>query len=120
KQELAPSRSAQNLWLPDFNKDGSHDWRDLTVLTDRVVRLTDRAKSGVADEARVLYDGFNADPISDDAGGIVVHDGDVFVATAPDVWRMRDTKKVGTLDAMTSISHGYSTNPAFSGHGLAG
>src|SRR5690606_850632 len=35
KQELAPARSSENDWLPDENGDGSQDWHDLEVHTER-------------------------------------------------------------------------------------
>ncbi|HOY24598.1 MAG TPA: heme-binding protein, partial [Cellvibrio sp.] len=47
-EELAPEKSAQNTKFPDRNKDGSHDWRDLAVVKERVVRLEDTSKSGRA------------------------------------------------------------------------
>ena len=46
---LAPSLSTQNVWMPDFNRDGSHDWRDLTAIKERVYRLTDTNGDGIAD-----------------------------------------------------------------------
>lgn len=38
RRELAPERSASNTWLEDLNRDGSHDWRDLTVQEETVYR----------------------------------------------------------------------------------
>ena len=35
RKELAPEHSAQNKWLPDLNKDGSNDVRDLAELKER-------------------------------------------------------------------------------------
>jgi hypothetical protein len=29
-RELAPARSARNMWIPDLNSDGSHDLRDFS------------------------------------------------------------------------------------------
>src|SRR6187551_2757797 len=49
--ELAPEKSAQNEQIPDRNKDGSHDWRDLAVMTEKVVRLEDTQGTGKADFA---------------------------------------------------------------------
>jgi putative heme-binding domain-containing protein len=118
-KELAPSRSAQNLWLPDYNKDRSHDWRDLTVPTERVYRVVDRGNTGMANESQVMYEGFNETPANDVAGGLMVlPDGDLLVTAAPDVWRLHSTN--GIVDRRTAISSGYNVHPAFFGHGLAG
>ncbi|AHG88118.1 heme-binding protein [Gemmatirosa kalamazoonensis] len=117
-KELSPARSAQNLWIPDLNRDGSHDWRDLTVPVDRVYRVVDRAGRGMADESRVLYEGFNADAVDDVANGLVaLPGGDLLVAAAPDVSRLHERNGVVTR---TPISSGYNVHPAFFGHGLAG
>jgi glucose/arabinose dehydrogenase len=120
RRELAPARSARNAWLPDRNKDRSRDWRDLTVLTERVQRLRDRAGRGVADESQVVFEGFNDDLASDVAGGLLARGGDLWVGAAPDVWRLRDTDGDGVIDEKASISHGYNVHPSFFGHGIAG
>ena len=119
---LAPERSGQNPWLTDFNKDGSRDWRDLLVIKDRIYRLEDTYGIGVAAASRVVYEGFNDDVASDIAGGLMVDpfgSGALFVAAAPDLWKLRDTNGDGTFDTKTSISSGYSTHPTLSGHDLS-
>jgi len=46
RRELAPERSPQNPWLPDLNKDGSHDLRDLAELKERLYRIQDTDGDG--------------------------------------------------------------------------
>jgi quinoprotein glucose dehydrogenase len=116
---LAPERSGQNPWLTDFNKDGSRDWRDLLVIKDRIYRLEDTYGIGVAASSRVVYEGFNEDVASDIAGGLLFDAGDLYVAAAPDLWKLRDTNGDGTFETKTSISSGYSTHPTLSGHDLS-
>jgi len=116
---LAPERSAENTWLPDFNHDGSRDWRDLMVIKDRIYRLQDTSGIGVADLSQVVYEGFNGNVTSDIAGGVLLYEGDLYVTAAPDLWRLRDTNGDGVFDAAESISHGYSVHPTFSGHDLS-
>src|SRR5215207_1863495 len=62
QKDLAPSESARNTWIPDLNKYGSRDIRDLAELKERVIRLQDTNADGVADTARVMKEGFNEDP----------------------------------------------------------
>jgi quinoprotein glucose dehydrogenase len=119
-KELAPGRSAQNAWLPDLNQDGSHDLRDLAELKERLYRIQDTDADGVADSSRIMIEGFNADPTYDVAGGILYHDGDLLLGTAPGVWRLKDDTRDGTIDRQIVISEGYSTHPAFGGHGISG
>src|SRR5829696_127003 len=52
RKELAPSESARNGWITDYNKDGSHDIRDLGELKERIVRLQDSNGDGIADASR--------------------------------------------------------------------
>jgi quinoprotein glucose dehydrogenase len=119
-KELAPARSAQNAWLPDLNQDGSHDLRDLAELKERLYRIQDTDADGVADSSRIMIEGFNADPTYDVAGGILYHEGDLLLGTAPGVWRLKDDTRDGTIDRQIVISEGYSTHPAFGGHGISG
>jgi len=117
---LAPERSAENTWLPDFNRDGSRDWRDLTVIKERIYRLQDTSGLGVADLSQVVYEGFNKDVASDIAGGVLLYGNDLYVSAAPDLWKLRDVNGDGVFDTAESISHGYSIHPTFSGHDLSG
>jgi len=119
RRVMAPERSAENDWLPDYNEDGSRDYRDLTVVAERVFRVEDTDGDGVADRSRVVHEGFNDDIASDIAGGILIHGEDLFVTAAPDLWRLRDTTGDGLFDQKTSLSHGYSIHPAFSGHDMS-
>ena len=119
RRVMAPERSEQNTWLPDYNEDGSRDYRDLTVITERIYRVEDTDGDGVADSSLVAFAGFNEDVASDIAGGLLLHDAGLYVAAAPDLWRLRDTNGDQIFDERRSISHGYSIHPAFSGHDLS-
>lgn len=120
RRVMAPERSAENAeWLPDLDGDGSHDWRDLTVQTERVYRIRDASGDGLADTSERLLEGFNTE-VTDVIGGVLVHDGDLYVAAAPDLWRYRDVTDNRALDSGESISHGYSVHPGLFGHGMSG
>lgn len=119
-RELAPARSAQNSWIDDINKDGSHDARDLAEMKERLVRLQDTDGDGVADVSHIMAEGFNADPTFDVVGGLLYHRGDLFFGIAPGLWRLRDNNGDGSIDSQTPVSVGYNTHPAFGGHGISG
>jgi putative heme-binding domain-containing protein len=120
KKDLAPSESARNTWIPDLNKDGSRDIRDLTELKERIVRLQDSNGDGIADTSRVLKEGFNDDPTYDVGGGILSYGGDLFYGMAPGVFRLHDSNGDGVIDRQTTVSEGYNTHMAFGGHGISG
>jgi len=120
RRELAPERSANNPWLPDHNKDGSRDWRDLAEVKERLYRIQDSDGDGYADTSRVILEGFNADPTHDVAGGLLHHDGDLFFGAAPALWRLRDPNGDGLIQSRSVVSHGYNVHPAVGGHGISG
>lgn len=116
---LAPELSDKNEWLKDLNGDGSHDWKDMTVEKENVYRLEDRDGDGLADFSQLVVDDFNTE-VTDVAGAILAHQGDLFVGVAPDMWRIKDTNGDGLADQKTSISHGYGIHVGFGGHGMSG
>ncbi|MFH5886109.1 HEAT repeat domain-containing protein [Halalkalibaculum sp. DA3122] len=117
--ELAPERSDQNEWLTDFNEDGSHDWRDLTVEKEEVYAIEDRSGDGIADRSQLYIRDFHEE-VTDVAGSVLEHDGDVYIPIAPDMWKTTDTDSDGMADTKTSISDGYMVHIGFSGHGMSG
>src|SRR5690606_26455860 len=118
-KEMSPENSHLNEWMADLNGDGSHDWKDLTVEKEHVYRLEDTNADGVADLSQLMVADFHEE-ITDVAGAILFHEGDLFVGVAPDMWRMKDTNGDGIADEKTSISHGYGVHIGFGGHGMSG
>ncbi len=116
---LSPENSKKNEWLRDVNKDGSHDWKDMTVEKEHVYRLEDTNGDGVADLSQLMIEDFH-DEVTDAAGGILKHGDDLFVDIGPDIWRLKDNDGDGLIDEKTSISHGYGIHVGFSGHGMSG
>ena len=116
---LAPELSDRNQWLKDLNGDGSHDWKDMTVEKENIYRLEDRNGDGLADFSQLVLEDFNTE-VTDVAGAILAHQGDLYVGVAPDMWRIRDNNGDGLADEKTSISHGYGIHVGFGGHGMSG
>jgi putative membrane-bound dehydrogenase-like protein len=121
KAELAPEKSAQNKRIPDRNKDGSNDWRDLAVMKEKVIRLEDTAGSGKADFAQTVVEDFNTE-VTDVIGGMFYSDllDELFVNIAPDFWKLKDTNGDGYMDEKKSLAHGFGVHIGFSGHGMSG
>jgi putative heme-binding domain-containing protein len=116
---LSPENSKNNEWLKDLNGDSSHDWRDMTVEKENVYRLEDVSGDGVADLSQLVVEDFN-DEVTDVAGGVLADGNNLYVAVAPDLWRMKDKNEDGIADEKTSISHGYGIHIGFGGHGMSG
>ncbi|MCY7352602.1 MAG: HEAT repeat domain-containing protein [Cytophagaceae bacterium] len=119
RRVLSPENSKKNNWLKDVNGDGSHDWRDMTVEKENIYRIEDTSGDGVADLSQLVVDDFHEE-VTDVAGGVLAHGNDLFVAVAPDLWRMKDKDGDGIAEEKTSISHGYGVHVGFGGHGMSG
>lgn len=119
RKTLSPENSEKNQWLADLNGDGSHDWRDLTVQKEHIYRVEDRSGDGVADFSQLIVEDFHEE-ITDVAGAVLRHNGELFVGVGPDLWRMRDNDGDGIPETKESISHGYAIHIGFGGHGMSG
>ncbi|MFK7926084.1 MAG: HEAT repeat domain-containing protein [Bacteroidia bacterium] len=119
RTEFATERSDSNLWLEDLNGDTLHDWRDLAVQQEEVYRIWDESGDGVADVAQLYTRDFQTE-VTDVAGGLFVHEENVYLAVAPDLWKLEDTNDDGVADKKESLSHGYQTHIGFGGHGMSG
>lgn len=121
RRELAPEKSQDNTWLPDRNKDGSHDWRDLAVEKEEVLMLEDRTGDGRADRAQLFLRDFS-DEVTDVLGGILYDNqrDEVFLAVGPGSWRAKDTDGDGAADVVTPLADGFAVHIGFSGHGMSG
>ena len=120
RTKMAPSLSEQNKsWLQDRNQDGSHDWRDLTTVKERIHLLQDTNDDGKADVAKVYAEGFNQE-INGVIAGVLPYRGDVFATIYPDVWKLNDIDGDGYADKKEVFFHGFGVHAAFDGHDLHG
>lgn len=120
RSKMAPEKSIENAsWLRDYNGDGSHDWRDLMGLKERIHQLEDVGGSGKADRASIFAEGFNEE-ISGVVAGVMPWENDVWVTVYPDLWRLRDTNDDGIADIQESVFRGFGVHAAFDGHDLHG
>ncbi|HAB19771.1 MAG TPA: hypothetical protein DCE44_25465, partial [Verrucomicrobiales bacterium] len=117
---MAPERSLENApWLPDYNHDGVHDWHDLEGVKERIRRLEDVGKMGVADRSTVFAEGFNEE-ISGVVAGVMPWGRDVWVTAYPNLYRLRDTDGDGRANSVETVFRGFGVHAAFDGHDLHG
>lgn len=109
----------QRKHVGDLNKDGHHDWRDLTVISERIFRLVDSDRDGTADQITTFAEGFNSE-VTGIAAGVMALDGDVWATIAPDVWKLRDTNADGVADSREIMATGFGLHIAYAGHDMHG
>ena len=120
REVLAPGKlRAPRGMLKDHNGDGSIDWKDLTVHTERIYQLRDTDGDGTADKITVFAEGFNTD-VTGIAAGVLYHDGWVYATIAPDLWRLKDTDDDGVADIREIVVHGFGHHLAYAGHDMHG
>ncbi|MBK8092062.1 MAG: hypothetical protein IPK32_08780 [Verrucomicrobiaceae bacterium] len=120
KRELAPGKlRLPRGGLKDHNKDGSIDWKDLTVHSERIYQLRDTDGDGTADKMTTFAEGFNS-VVTGIAAGILYHDGWVYITVAPDLVRLRDTNDDGVADEREIVAHGFGMHIAYAGHDMHG
>ncbi len=105
---LAMMKRQEGGRFPNFEK-----------FSDRVKLLWDANGDGKMDESRVFADGFNH-PLDGLAAGVLAHQGEVFFANLPNLWKLIDRNGDGVADERTSLSYGYGVRVGFIGHDLHG
>ncbi len=118
-EKLASENSEQNSWMEDFNGDGLHDWRDLTVQSERIRKIWDSDGDGRADISSVYAKDIN-EMLSGVAAGILFNNNDVFLTAAPNLYLMKDLDGDGDADERKILSHGYGIHIAYAGHDMSG
>lgn len=116
---IGGDQEQQREHIADFNGDGEHDWRDLTVISEVIYRLVDTDQDGTADEMTVFAEDFKTE-VTGIAAGVLAHDGYVYATIAPDLWKLRDKDDDGIADERESLVHGFGVHIAVGGHDMHG
>ncbi|MEM7232622.1 MAG: PVC-type heme-binding CxxCH protein, partial [Planctomycetota bacterium] len=103
----------------DFDANGSRDYRDLMVLSEKIHLVEDSDGDGTADRFSLFAEGFRTE-VTGIAAGVLWHEGSVYSTIAPDVWRLRDTNGDGRADERSVVSTGFGVHIAYAGHDMHG
>jgi putative membrane-bound dehydrogenase-like protein len=115
---FAPGKGPQGS-VKDHNHDGVVDVKDLTAISEKILRLTDTDGDGVMDKSQVFAENFNSE-VTGIAAGVLAWRGDVYAAIIPDVWKLRDTLGAGTADRREALLTGFGVHIAYAGHDMHG
>lgn len=120
RKQFTPENSALNVKrVKDFTGDGIHDVRDLTALSERVHLIEDTDGDGLADSTKV-YAGQLDHLIGGVAGGVLWHEGEVFVCPVPELVKFRDADGDGKADEKKGVVSGFGAHLAYAGHDMHG
>ncbi len=119
QREIDGKKFQNHPSLKDHNKDGVVDIKDLTAISEKIIKFTDTDGDGVMDASNVFAENFNTE-ITGIAAGVLAWRGDVFTTIVPDVWKLRDTDNDGKADQRESIAHGFGIHIAYAGHDMHG
>ncbi|MCA9130344.1 MAG: c-type cytochrome [Planctomycetales bacterium] len=117
--QIGGNQAVQKGLVQDVNEDGEYDWRDLTVISEVIYRLSDADRDGTADEITVFAEDFKTE-VTGVAAGVMAYDGDVYATVAPDLWKLTDQDGDGEADHQESIAHGFGLHIAYGGHDMHG
>ena len=120
REQFTPENSATNAKrVEDLNKDGLHDIKDLTVLSERIHLVSDTDGDGLADKTGLFAEQLNH-LIGGVAGGVLYHEGEVFVCPVPEVVKFRDTDGDDKADQREVVASGFGVHLAYAGHDMHG
>jgi quinoprotein glucose dehydrogenase len=119
EEQLDGKNTFKGTSLKDHNKDGTIDVKDLTAVTEKIIRITDKDGDGTYDTSNVFAEGFNSE-VTGIAAGTLAWRGDVYATIAPDMWKLRDTDGDGKADKRESLAHGFGIHIAYAGHDMHG
>ena len=89
-----------------------------TEAADKVLRLRDADRDGVAEEIRE-FAAFN-DVLDGIGSSVLTHEGDVWFTNVPNLWRLRDEDDDGVADQREAVAHGFGVTTSLGGHDLHG
>ena len=120
KKQFTPENSKANAKrVKDYNSDGIHDIQDLTALTEKVHLIADTDGDGLADTISTYAEDLDH-LIGGVAGGVLFHEGDVYVSPVPEMVRFRDTDGDDKADEKTVMASGFGVHIAYAGHDMHG
>jgi len=90
-----------------------------TAHEDRLTRLVDSDGDGILDE-RTLFTPPYVEPLDGTLAGVLVEEGQAWIANIPHLWKASDTDDDGVADEHVSLQRGFGVRIALRGHDMHG
>lgn len=94
-------------------------WKDLAKFKEKIIRLDDTDGDGIADKRTVVHEGFN-DLGNGLAGGVLWHDGALYVTCMPSLYKLTDPDGDGIFDKKQELVRGIGFHIGYGGHDMHG
>lgn len=94
-------------------------WQDLAKFKEQIIRVTDTDGDGVGDKRAVVYEGFN-ELGNGLAGGLLWHDGALYVTVMPSLYKLTDKDKDGYFETKQELVRGIGYHIGYGGHDMHG
>ncbi len=120
RREFTREKSLANQHrVKDWNGDDYHDIADLQVFSERIHLVQDSDEDGLADKIS-LYAEKMDEILTGVAGGVLVHQGEVFACPVPELIRFRDNDGDDVADQKDGLVRGFGLKIAYAGHDMHG
>ena len=94
-------------------------WKDLAKFKEKIIRVEDTDGDGRADKRTVVHEGFNALG-NGIAGGVLWHDGALYVTVMPSLYKLTDKDGDGIFETKEELVRGLGFHIGYGGHDMHG
>jgi quinoprotein glucose dehydrogenase len=94
-------------------------WQRLADHKETIIRVTDTDGDGKADESKIVFQGLN-ELGSGLAGGILWHEGALYVTCMPSLWKLTDTDGDSLYETKQELVRGIGYHIGYGGHDMHG
>ncbi len=94
-------------------------WQDLAQFKEKIICLEDTDGDGKADKKTIVHEGFN-DLGNGIAGGVLWHDGALYVTVMPSLYKLTDKDGDGIFETKEELVRGLGYHIGYGGHDMHG
>ncbi len=94
-------------------------WKDLAQFKEKIIRVEDTDGDGTADKSTVVFEGLN-DLGNGLAGGVLWHDGELYVTCMPSLYKLTDKDGDGLYETKQELARGIGYHIGYGGHDMHG
>lgn len=94
-------------------------WKDLAKFKEQIIKVSDTDGDGIGDKRTVVYEGFN-ELGNGLAGGLLWHDGALYVTVMPSLYKLTDKNEDGIFETKEELVRGIGYHIGYGGHDMHG